>query len=162
MFRRLAANDANPFQPDFPGTPSMSIHLKSPGMKSQPEGSVDVPSHEVAGGAGAIGGAVAGGDALAHSSAEVSEAAHWREHFKSRPYVGAEANFEDFGPAYAFGAAQYGRYPDGTFDEVQDEMAESWYAARGQSTLAWEHASPAARDAWERRAGDRKGSSTDR
>jgi len=143
----------------------MSIHLKSPGTKSQPDGSVDVPSLKVARGVGAVGGGVAdrpGGDALARSGSEVSEAAHWREHFKSRPYVGAEGIFEDFGPAYAFGAAQYGRYPDGTFDEVQDEMAESWYAARGQSRLVWEHASPAARDAWERLAGYRKGSSTDR
>ncbi len=160
----------------------MSIHLKSPRTQPKPDGLIDVPSHKGAAGAGAVIGGIAagaaagmaagpvgaaigavagavagglGGDAVANSIDEVREAAHWRENFKAQPYVSADATYEDFGPAYAYGVAQYSRYPEGTFDEVQDEMADEWYAARGQSTLVWERASPAARDAWERLARER-------
>ena len=99
--------------------------------------------------AGAIAGALAG-KGLAEALAPTDVSAYWRDHYAQRDYVEPGARFEDYGPAYSFGASARGRYPGRRFDEVEAEMASYWNASRGDSGLSWERARLAARDAWMR------------
>jgi hypothetical protein len=157
----------------------MSLTMKPGTRPAHKGGLVDVPSHKVASGVGAILGGVAvgatvgtvagpigtivgaaagavagglGGDAIANAIDQVSEEAHWKENYQSRPYITEDSDYEDFGPAYNYGVVAFTRYPDRDFDEVQSDLSEGWHAARGRSTLPWEEAQPAAQDAWERLA----------
>jgi hypothetical protein len=154
----------------------MTFIRKDDSPKATPSALVGVPTHKIADGVGAVVGAgigatagavagpvgilvggvvgaIAGGlgvEAVVDSAVEVREAAHWRENYRSRPYVKADASYDDFGPAYAFGVVSFGRHPDRSFDELQSDLSASWLAARGRSTLPWDEAQPAARDAWDR------------
>ena len=126
----------------------MSIHLKSPPVQRDTGGLPEIPAHDTA----TVAASLTGDDAVAKPNDDLSEAAHWRENFRKQAYVEQNAAFEDYGPAYAYGVTQYSRYPAGTFDEVQDELADGWYSARGLSTLEWDRAGFAVRDAWQRLA----------
>ena len=44
----------------------------------------------------------------------------------------------------------YSRNPGRSFDDVEPELRNNWRSTRGQSSLEWDHARPAARDAWDR------------
>jgi len=101
---------------------------------------------------GAIGGAL-GGDAIASSFDQAAEDSHWRDHYAKRPYVPQNARYEDYGPAYRYGATSYARLGLRDFDEVRSELSSGWEGARGESELQWEQAQHAARDAWERMHG---------
>jgi hypothetical protein len=88
--------------------------------------------------AGAIVGGL-GGDAVA---SEISmHAAHSRK---------PGTTDEDYGPAYLYGETARQRYGERDFDDVAGELGRGWEAARGRSSLNWDEAKPAARDAWER------------
>jgi len=100
---------------------------------------------------GAAVGAVVGGLAgkgVAEAIDPTAEDAYWRENHASRDYVDAGRSYDDYGPAYRYGVSRYDR--DRSFEDMEPELAEGWMGARGDSTLAWGEASPAARDAWER------------
>ncbi len=79
-----------------------------------------------------------------------AEADYWRGAYVHRPYMLAGASFADFGPAYAFGAGAHHRFSGRPFDEVETDMAKEWDQHRGTSSLSWERAKEAARDAWSR------------
>jgi len=74
---------------------------------------------------------------------------YWRDNYASRPYVSG-GSFDDYGPAYRHGVAGYSAYPGKRFEDVDDELAREWATTRGGSTLSWEDARPASRDAWQR------------
>ena len=100
---------------------------------------------------GAAVGAVAGGLAgkgVAESIDPTVEDTYWRENYSARPYVAADSTYDDYGPAYGYGVSGFGKYPGRSFDEVEPELAKDWAATRGTSTLVWEHAKHATRDAW--------------
>jgi len=78
------------------------------------------------------------------------ESAYWSENFSERDYVEQGSSFDDYGPAYGFGVNARGRYPGGDFDDVESEMSGDWAASRGTSSLSWDRARHAARDAWNR------------
>ncbi len=102
---------------------------------------------------GAAVGAVVGGLAgkgVAEAIDPTREDAYWRDNYSSRPYVERGASYSDYGPAYAFGVDAFGRHPGRTFDEMESDMSRQWSAAGGASTLRWDSASPAVRDAWNR------------
>jgi hypothetical protein len=79
-----------------------------------------------------------------------AEADYWRGAYVQRPYLLDGASFADYGPAYAFGAQAHDRLSNRPFDEAEPDMAKEWDQHRGSSTLNWEHAKEAARDAWAR------------
>ena len=98
---------------------------------------------------GAVAGGLAGkGEAEATDPAR--ERAYWSAHFSACDYVEQGSSFDDYGPAYGFGVAARGRYPGRDFDDVESEMASDWDASRGVSSLSWQRARHAARDAWNR------------
>lgn len=102
---------------------------------------------------GAAIGAVVGGLAgkgVAEAIDPTHERAYWSENFHTRDYVAQGASFDDYGPAYGFGVDARGRYPGRDFDEVESEMSGDWAGNRGASSLSWERARHAARDAWTR------------
>ena len=97
---------------------------------------------------GAAVGAAVGALAGRRKADPAVEDAYWRDNYASRPYVTGGSTYDDYGPAYRYGVSRYDR--DRSFEDMEPELAEGWMGARGDSTLAWGEASPAARDAWER------------
>jgi len=104
---------------------------------------------------GGVAGAVAGGivgKAAAEEINPTTEHAFWRNEFGKRPYVTQGFPYDQYGPAYQYGWESYAAY--GTkvkaFDEVEPELRRAWDNRRGQSTLSWEQAQAATRDAWQR------------
>lgn len=100
---------------------------------------------------GAAVGAVAGivaGKGMANAD-PAAEDAYWRDNYSSRPYVNG-GTYDDYGPAYQYGANARAKYPDRSFDDVETDLSRDWSSSRGNSSLQWEHAKHASRDAWQR------------
>jgi hypothetical protein len=113
----------------------------------------DTPAAPVDTATGASVGALVGGFAgrsAAASANPTREDAYWLENYTDRPYVSRGSTFDDYGPAYGFGVAARGRYPGRRFDEVEPDLARDWGSSRGESSLSWDAAKHAVRDAWER------------
>ena len=99
---------------------------------------------------GAAVGAVAGAVIGKKTADPAIEDKYWRENHASRPYARKDVGFDDYQPAYRAGVESWNRNPDRSFDDVEAELGRDWNRARGKSSLEWEHARPAARDAWDR------------
>lgn len=102
---------------------------------------------------GATVGAVLGGLAgkgVAEAIDPTQEDAYWRDHFSDRPYVERGSSYNDYGPAYGVGVDAFTRNPERTFEEGEPEMSREWNDKHGASSLKWERARHAARDAWDR------------
>jgi len=108
----------------------------------------------------AIGAVVGGlsGKATAEVIDPTVEDAYWRANFRTRPYVGANASYDEYAPAYRFGWENRMKAKDGVkrqFHEVEDELAEGWKKSTAKASLGWDKAKLAVRDAWDRRAIER-------
>lgn len=99
---------------------------------------------------GAAVGAVAGAVMGKKAADPVAEDSYWRQNHATRPYARKDVAFDDYQPAYRAGVESYNRNPGRSFDEIEPELGRDWNRARGKSSLEWEHARPAARDAWDR------------
>lgn len=102
---------------------------------------------------GAAVGAIVGGLAgkgVAEAIDPTRELAYWRESYTTRPYADKATGFDEYEPAYGYGVAAFTKYPDRSFDELDSDLSRDWYASRGKSTLEWDRARFAARDAWDR------------
>ena len=99
---------------------------------------------------GAAVGAVAGAVVGKKSADPDEEDKYWRENHASRPYARKDLDYAQYQPAYRSGVESYNRNPGRSFDEVEPELSRDWSSTRGTSSLEWEHARPAARDAWDR------------
>ena len=102
---------------------------------------------------GAAIGAVVGGLAgkeVAEAIDPTRESAYWSENFSARGYVEKGSSFDDYGPAYDYGVDARGQYPGRGFDDVESDLSRDWATRRGASSLSWERAKHAARDAWNR------------
>ena len=98
---------------------------------------------------GAVVGAVAGA-VIGRSTADpVVEDTYWRENFSSRPYTGG-STYDEYQPAYRYGLDSYSKYPNRAFDDIEPELSRDWGGARGRSSLEWDKAKHATRDAWQR------------
>lgn len=94
---------------------------------------------------------VAGSAARAAADSDpTQEDAFWRENYAGSSYVQPGASFDDYGPAYAFGLHAQGRFPGRSFEDAEPEIAIDWPASRAASTLTWDRARHAVRDAWNR------------
>ena len=100
---------------------------------------------------GAAVGAVAGivaGKGMANVD-RAAEDAYWRDNYSARPYVNG-GTYDDYGPAYQYGVNARNKYPDRSFDDVETDLSRDWSNSRGTSSLQWESAKHASRDAWQR------------
>jgi hypothetical protein len=100
----------------------------------------------------AIGAVVGGlvGKGMAEGINPTEEHAYWRSTYRSRPYVQADAPYDEFAPAYQYGWESQQRYAGQRWEDVEDELSRGWERARGKSRLSWGQAKSAARDAWAR------------
>lgn len=102
---------------------------------------------------GAAVGAIVGGLAgkgVAEAIDPTVEEAYWRDNFAERSYVGDQANFDDYGPAYRYGLDAHANYPGKDFDAIESDLSRDWSSSRGNSRLEWNDAKHATRDAWKR------------
>ncbi len=79
-----------------------------------------------------------------------AEEAYWRQHFLTRPYVDEGTSFIEYRPAYHLGADAQRRYPGKSFEEAEPDLVNDWERIKGTSSLTWDKAKHAARDAWHR------------
>jgi hypothetical protein len=108
------------------------------------------PVGGVVGGAiGAVAGGLAG-KGVAERIDPTVEDQHWRDSYRTRPYVGADETYESYRPAYRYGWESRGRYPDRSWEQVEPELGRNWNSVRGSSSLQWDRAKHAAQDAWHR------------
>jgi hypothetical protein len=60
-------------------------------------------------------------------------------------------SYDEFGPAYAYGISSYDVHRGRAFDEVEGGLRYGWNDSRETtSSLSWDHAKHAVRDAWDR------------
>ena len=112
-------------------------------------GTVAGPAGTLIGAAiGAVIGGLAGKD-VAELIDPTLEETYWRENYTDRPYASG-AGFDEYAPAYQYGADIYRKYPGAHFDDLEVELARGWEVSRGPSSLDWADARHAARDAWDR------------
>lgn len=79
-----------------------------------------------------------------------AEEAYWRQNYVNRPYVVEGTAFTEYKPAYRFGADAHTRHAGKSFDEAEAELGQEWDHFKGTSSLTWDQAKLAARDAWHR------------
>lgn len=107
---------------------------------------------------GAAAGAIVGGLAgkgVAEAIDPTAEDAYWAEAYRMRPYVTANAPYDTYAPAYRYGWEARDQYADRSWDQTEAELARRWADTPHASTLGWDSASPAVRDAWDRATGRR-------
>ena len=96
---------------------------------------------------GVVAGALAGKSLAADP---VVEDAYWKENYASRSYVENGSTYDDYGPAYGYGVNAFNSNPHRKFDDVEQEMSRDWGKSRGTSSLEWDRAKHASKDAWNR------------
>lgn len=78
------------------------------------------------------------------------EDAYWRTHYTNKEYVERNAPYSAYQPAYRTGYEGRSHYPGKTYDEVEADLQRDYEKSKGNSTLIWERARKATRDAWNR------------
>ncbi|HSI52367.1 MAG TPA: glycine zipper domain-containing protein, partial [Ramlibacter sp.] len=72
---------------------------------------------------GAVVGAMAGRNMKVDP---VAEDTYWRDNYSTRPYVTSGSSYDDYAPAYRYGADSYSRYPGRSFDDVESDLSRDW------------------------------------
>jgi hypothetical protein len=101
---------------------------------------------------GALAGGIFGGG-LGHAIGEdiyPTQIAWWKENYQSRPYAKKDVSFNHYEPAYWYGVDAAIRNPNADFESLEPTLRNNWNLGRGDSTLEWNDAAPAARDAYSR------------
>ena len=107
-------------------------------------------SHPVGTGVGAVAGGLAG-KGVAEKVDPTVESAYWRDNYSTRPYVTKGEKFETYEPAYRYGWESRNRYAGRKFEDVETDLGRDWNKYRGDSSsLTWDRAKLATRDAWHR------------
>lgn len=80
-----------------------------------------------------------------------AENSYWFEHFRLRPYYRANTPYSDYESAYRYGLDAYHIYEGKRFDDIdENSLRAGWERVKGRSSLVWENAKAAVRDAYER------------
>jgi hypothetical protein len=106
----------------------------------------------VAAAVGAAAGAVVGGYAgkgIGELIDPTTEDDWLRDHFESRPYVEAGDKFEDFCPAFRYGALAESKHGDAGIDLTDEQLQRDWEASK-ESNMPWTKAKGAVQDAYDR------------
>ena len=72
-----------------------------------------------------------------------------RDNFESRPYVAKGDKYEDFHPAYRYGALAEAKYGDAGIDLMDKQLQSDWEASK-ENTMPWTKAKGAVKDAYDR------------
>jgi phage tail tape-measure protein len=103
----------------------------------------------VGGAIGAVAGGVAGHE-VAEKVNPTVEDSYWRDNYSKRPYAHADRDYKFYQPAYKYGWESRANLKDAKWDDVESQLDAGWMMRRGESTLEWNDARPAAQDAWNR------------
>jgi hypothetical protein len=142
-----------------PVTGAPGSHPAGAGTGAATGGIVGGVTGAAAGGpVGAAIGVVAGGIAGAYAGKEVAEGVnptveeeYWRNEYPQREYYDARFDYErDVAPAYRYGREARLRYIQLRWNDVESRLKDEWPASRDSSSLDWDPAMPAIRDAWDR------------
>jgi uncharacterized protein (TIGR02284 family) len=153
--RRQPGRDAHP----DPITGEPSAHPVGTGVGAAAGGLAGAAIGAVAGpvgaGIGATIGAVSGGLAGKGAAEAVNpsvEEEYWRTTYLTRPYVAPGTAFDLYAPAYQYGWEAYSVHaPAGaSFERVEPTLRDSWSREPRGSSLTWDSARQAMRDAWSR------------
>ena len=79
-----------------------------------------------------------------------AEEAYWRENYSSRSYVARGTAFNEYRTAYRYGVDAYALHAGRRFEQAEPQLMPGWDRAKGLSSLTWEDARHATRDAWQR------------
>lgn len=75
---------------------------------------------------------------------------YWRNEYISRPYYKSDTSYSIYEPAYQFGFDNYLQYGGKPYDSLDaNQLKSQWERSHGTSSLSWEQARPAVRDAYE-------------
>ncbi|QJE03276.1 hypothetical protein HH212_10070 [Massilia forsythiae] len=144
------------------------------GEVANPKAGDELHEHNLAGGVGVGGGAVAGaalgavggpvgmaagaaigsiaggmvGKGAGHLVNPQEEDAYWRNSFQGQSYYTPGFSYDDYSPAYALGYNNTGRF--NSYDQAEPQMASEWDRVKGHSRLSWDQAKLASRAAWNR------------
>ncbi len=106
--------------------------------------------------AGAIAGTIVGGVAGAYAGRDIAEAInpteinlYWMEHYSTRPYVEADADYETYKPAYLYGYEARTKYANKKFEDIESDLSKDWFNAKQTSPLEWNDAKEAVRDSYD-------------
>ena len=72
-----------------------------------------------------------------------------RDNFNSRPVRRAYDKYEDFHPAYRYGALAEAKYGDAGIDLMDTQLQRDWEASK-ENTMPWTKAKGAVKDAYDR------------
>ncbi|QEH36627.1 hypothetical protein OJF2_52120 [Aquisphaera giovannonii] len=102
---------------------------------------------------GAAIGAVAGGYAgkgIGELIDPTTEDNWLRDNFSSRSYGKSGRSFDDYRPAYHYGAEAESKYPDRPYHELERDLESGWASTKAHTSMAWHDAKDAVRDAYDR------------
>jgi hypothetical protein len=103
---------------------------------------------------GLVAGAVAGGLAgkgVAEKIDPTVEDDYWKNNYSKRAYAEKNVSYDAYQPAYRTGYEGYTRYPGKKYEEVESDLQRDYEKlSRGNSSLSWDKAKLATRDAWRR------------
>jgi hypothetical protein len=79
------------------------------------------------------------------------ERRYWRDHYAVTPYYNNSADYAMYEPAYQYGVDIFNQHQGQDWDHLdQDRLRADWEKAHGNSTLSWDQAQNATRDAYMR------------
>ena len=81
------------------------------------------------------------------------ELSFWRDGFQNYQFFRPGFHFGDYEPAIKLGIDVFLHSHGRSFDEMKDQLGESYERTRGSAPLDWSEASAAACAAWERMRG---------
>lgn len=74
----------------------------------------------------------------------------WRENYRSRSYVSADRDFDDYRPGYRYGFETAVNYHDRQWDEVEPQLREGWNRWEHRPlNSTWDDVKESVRDAWD-------------
>lgn len=76
---------------------------------------------------------------------------YWRSNYSKRPYYNSSVDYSNYEPAYRYGTDLYNQNSGRSYNELnQDQLRNGWNQARGNSSMSWDDAQEATRDAYNR------------
>ena len=80
------------------------------------------------------------------------ELSYWRDSYSSSPFYRDGMEFPDYEPAIKLGINVFLRSHGRCFDDLKEQLGESYARTRGKAPIDWSEASIAAGAAWQRMA----------
>ena len=84
-----------------------------------------------------------------------TEEEYWRNNYSTRPYIGANRDFDYWNPGYRYGYESATRYQGRTWNDVENDLKTGWDRFEHRSKATWEQIKDAVRDGWNRVTGNR-------